>query len=524
MSIDPNKLVQQIFNAQNQVRTNPISYIPILKHMMPLFKDNILYKPNQIPLATQEGPAAVEELITFLSTIEPMNPLVLSHEMSKASEDHANDIGSKGIVSHTGSDGSSMTERIDRYGEWMGKIAENIDFGGASGEEIIINLMIDDGNINRGHRKNIFETSFHVTGIAFAPHKKYGYCCVLNYASQFSKKVQGEQLISNLPIQSKSESQDPPKEQPFAVHNNISFDPSSRNHKDDKILDKGNDWFGDFFPKNIISAQLKNYPSIASQFSEPSFGSNMNPSTLGQQFTYESSKETKNPIKSPVKNENLDVFEPKSSYAFKPNTMRTGPDITLPESSNSNKKKIPTNFIGDENIPSGTISISVSKKVNIINGVLETKEIKTHKFADGSTQVSENVYLGVSGIDGFPAYHNIGKPFEDLHLTQNISPSKNPYSSMNPFISQSTMPSFHHSPHYERKFHAQNNIEEEEAHREQMNYGFSKENNPFEGVPKDATSVSITRKKVVDNGVGHTIEIKTFEFVDGSRRTIERAI
>ena len=191
---------------------------------------------------------------------------------------------------------------------------------------------------------------------------------------------------------------------------------------------------------------------------------------------------------------------------------------------NSNKKRIPTSVIGDENIPSGTVSISVSKKVNMINGVPETKEIKTYKFADGSTQVAENVYPGVSGIEGFPAYHSVGKPLEDLHLTQNISPSKNSYSSMNQIISHSTMPSFHNSPQWERKFHAQQNIEDMEAHREQSNYGFSKENNPFEGVPKEATSVSITRKKVVNNGNNQTIEIKTFEFVDGSRRTIERVI
>ena len=49
--------------------------------------------------------------------------------LTSAARDHANDIGPKGITGHTGSDGSSMTDRIERYGEWMGHIGENISFG-----------------------------------------------------------------------------------------------------------------------------------------------------------------------------------------------------------------------------------------------------------------------------------------------------------------------------------------------------------------------------------------------------------
>jgi uncharacterized protein YkwD len=43
-----------------------------------------------------------------------------SDEMTKAAKDHAKDIGPKGITGHTGSDGSSMNSRLERYGGWMG--------------------------------------------------------------------------------------------------------------------------------------------------------------------------------------------------------------------------------------------------------------------------------------------------------------------------------------------------------------------------------------------------------------------
>jgi uncharacterized protein YkwD len=42
---------------------------------------------------------------------------------------HAIDIGNNGLVGHTGSDKSDMTARIERFGEWMGNIGENISFG-----------------------------------------------------------------------------------------------------------------------------------------------------------------------------------------------------------------------------------------------------------------------------------------------------------------------------------------------------------------------------------------------------------
>lgn len=98
----------------------------------------------------------MHEAIAFLKVITPVAPLRLSKGLTQASRDHAYDVGPKGEVSHTGSDESSMSQRMERYGEWNKAIAENISFSEKTGKDIVLQFIIDDGNSSRGQRKNIF--------------------------------------------------------------------------------------------------------------------------------------------------------------------------------------------------------------------------------------------------------------------------------------------------------------------------------------------------------------------------------
>ncbi len=106
----------------------------------------------------------------------------------KSARDHAVDIGEKGIVGHKGSKDETMSDRIDRYGEWNGKIGENIDFGSNDAVEILLSLLIDDGVPSRGHRKNIFNPDYKLIGIASHPHVQEKICCVMDFASFYTPK------------------------------------------------------------------------------------------------------------------------------------------------------------------------------------------------------------------------------------------------------------------------------------------------------------------------------------------------
>ena len=77
------------------------------------------------------------------------------------------------ICGNIGSDGSNMSQRLERYGDWSGKIGENIEFGGKKAQEVVASLLIDDGVMSRGHRKNIMSEDFIKIGVGCSVHNTY---------------------------------------------------------------------------------------------------------------------------------------------------------------------------------------------------------------------------------------------------------------------------------------------------------------------------------------------------------------
>ena len=184
---DYEEIEKEIFKCHNEIRTSPSSYISKLKEIMPYFKDEIYHHPLEGIMTTYEGVDAIEEAIQYLKSMNPVEELIYSEEISKACRDHIMDIGPKGLTDHIGSDGSNITDRIEKYCEWDGMVAENLDFGFKEGSNILMNMVVDDGVKERCQRRNMFNKEFKYIGIGVGPHKTFGIGVVIGYAINIRK-------------------------------------------------------------------------------------------------------------------------------------------------------------------------------------------------------------------------------------------------------------------------------------------------------------------------------------------------
>ena len=195
--IDFKEVETSLFHKHNELRTNPKSFIPKLRETLPYYKDKILHKPDEEVIQTYEGVGAVTEAINFLKYQDPVHELAISRELNQACRSHLNYIGPNGLTSHEGKGGSHVSERVEKFCEWDGALAENLDFGFIKPENILLNFLIDDGVKERFQRTNLFNPEFNLIGVAVGPHKEYGVCAVVCYCKNIRNLGSEPNDVSN---------------------------------------------------------------------------------------------------------------------------------------------------------------------------------------------------------------------------------------------------------------------------------------------------------------------------------------
>ncbi len=118
---------------------------------------------------TGSGPTArVLTLVNAEREKAGCSPVTVDSKLTKAAQDHSQDMADHQNMSHTGSDGSSMSDRLARVGYRFSTAGENVAAGYGTAESVM------DGWMNSpGHKANILNCAFKEIGIGLAGPGNY---------------------------------------------------------------------------------------------------------------------------------------------------------------------------------------------------------------------------------------------------------------------------------------------------------------------------------------------------------------
>lgn len=157
----------------NRIRTDPVGFAADVRRYYASLTNGREYVRNGVRMQMTEGRPAVDEALAYLMRASPVAPVDLATCLSAAAGDHASDQSHRGGIGHTGSDGSDPSTRAGRYLSGKAYCGENIAYGDHTPFEVVMQLAVDDGVPNRGHRTNLFDERYLTVGFGHASHPEY---------------------------------------------------------------------------------------------------------------------------------------------------------------------------------------------------------------------------------------------------------------------------------------------------------------------------------------------------------------
>lgn len=119
-------------------------------------------------------------LLRTLRTMKPVSVLYPNEVLTSTADAHAEKSGKAGTTGHSG---KKQRYAKSPYPYW----GENCSYGYNDAIDIVMQLLIDDGIKNLGHRKNILDPNFTYIGVAIRKHKRYEWNCVQNFGGNKTK-------------------------------------------------------------------------------------------------------------------------------------------------------------------------------------------------------------------------------------------------------------------------------------------------------------------------------------------------
>ncbi len=179
---DVHQVESDVLAQLNTARSQPNTYVETLMNYRGYFKANLVVMPgHSIDVQTAEGTVPVDEAIDFLQTHAALKTLQPSEILTQAAAAHVAEQSRTGGTGHYSANGASPGDRTAQAGGGK-SVAEVIAYGATDGEDVIRQLIIDDGVADRGHRIVMFADHLRYAGVACGPHPEFGTMCVVDMA------------------------------------------------------------------------------------------------------------------------------------------------------------------------------------------------------------------------------------------------------------------------------------------------------------------------------------------------------
>lgn len=151
-----------------------ILYANLARADGPLFARTFL--TEYIRLKELESTPYTRSLYTDLKKVKNLPMLIPEKDLYRGAREHAIWSGKKGYEGHKGFK-SRFEPLMNKYME----VGENIYYGQYTPIEIVIQLLIDEGINDLGHRINLLSSTFNSIGVSIRPHKEFEYNCVMGF-------------------------------------------------------------------------------------------------------------------------------------------------------------------------------------------------------------------------------------------------------------------------------------------------------------------------------------------------------
>ena len=174
---------KQLLDEINSVRLNPSSYADKVLKYKDYFEGNILKIPGtEAGIETQEGPAAYEEAANALKSANYTQALIPSKGMCQIANDYLARIQSTDLNKI---DEIDTNEIVEKYGSYEGELSQSMEYGSPTPEQVVISLLVSDGDSSRGYRQSLLNPNFKQIGIARGKHDSYQSVTVILYCTKY---------------------------------------------------------------------------------------------------------------------------------------------------------------------------------------------------------------------------------------------------------------------------------------------------------------------------------------------------